>query len=489
MVSSVKDGSLLGTRWHACDMRDSIVGAIARHLSEPFLRVAALSAQFAILLLLGWSLPKSEMGNAMLAFAICRIGSQVVGLGIGHALFIRAAGDDSTAHVKAARVFTIVGLVSGTLLACGIAGLAGLIGGGLNKPGLVPWLVWLSPMALFGVLGSIQGSYLEARHKLASSILWTEAVPGLGRVVALLLLIPFGATAATASLAIWIPQAIAWLVPALSILSARGEGEVSLSLQDVTTAGGFAAYTAASLQLQGIDILVAGALFDSEFIAEYAVASRIATLFPFFSQLVVRRYSPHARALLQQGRLVALQALSDRTGRYSFFTLCGTVAIAILGAHILFSLVLSEYRNSIDILVLLAAAAILRGGFVPADRLLQISGNVRYSTWVMAASFSIVAFLPFLLSRYVGEAAIPAAMLLSAALLNPVLASLTLRRTTIRAYAPWAIVLAAAAAALIVGLICARTPEHVLAFSSALATGAAGLASYVFATKACAHSS
>jgi O-antigen/teichoic acid export membrane protein len=461
-------------------MSVSVVETSARHLTEPSLRVVALFAQFAILLLLGWSLPKSEMGNAMLAYAICRIGSQVVGLGIGHALFIRAAGDHTAAHIQAARVFTLIGLASGIVLAGAIAAIAGPVGAGLNKPGLATWLIWLSPMALFGVLSAIQGSYLEARHRLATSILWTEAAPGIGRIAALLVLIPFGASAVTTSLALWIPQAIAWLLPALSIVAARAEGQINLTSQDVTTAGGFAAYTAASLQLQGIDILVAGFLFDAEFVAEYAIAARIAALFPFFSQLIVRRYSPHARSLLRQGRVAALQELSDRTGRDSFFTLCGTVAI--VGATLLFLVILPEYRNSIGILALLAAAALLRGGFVPADRLLQISGNVRYSTWVMTVSFAIVALLPFLLSSTVGEAAIPTAMLFSAALLNPILALLTLRRTAIHAYAPVAIVLGAAAAVLMIGVMIAGMPDYLVALVSALAAGVAGPAFYAFAT-------
>jgi hypothetical protein len=107
---------------------------------------------------------------------------------------------------------------------------------------------------------------------------------------------------------------------------------------------------------------------------------------------------------------------------------------------------------------------------------------VRYSTWVMTVSFAIVALLPFLLSSTVGEAAIPTAMLFSAALLNPILALLTLRRTAIHAYAPVAIVLGAAAAVLMIGVMIAGMPDYLVALVSALAAGVAGPAFYAFAT-------
>src|SRR5207248_909341 len=60
-------------------------------------------------------------------------------------------------------------------------------------------------------------------------------------------------------------------------------------------------------QLGAADILIAGALFSSETVADYAIASRLAAMFSFFQLAILKRFAPRAGDLLERNDLASLR--------------------------------------------------------------------------------------------------------------------------------------------------------------------------------------
>jgi len=65
----------------------------------------------------------------------------------------------------------------------------------------------------------------------------------------------------------------------------------------VSRAVPFVAATLFANQLGAVDLLVAGVLFSSDAVADYAIAARIAALFGFFQLAMLKRFAPRAGQL------------------------------------------------------------------------------------------------------------------------------------------------------------------------------------------------
>lgn len=106
------------------------------------------------------------------------------------------------------------------------------------------------------------------------------------------------------------------------------------------------------------DILMLGALSNTESVAIYRVGSQLGTLAQIFSVIGIALLSPHASAFYSQGQIRQLQALAAMIGRYSA---AGTgifvVLLVIFGNAMIPMLFGSTYSGAYLISVILAVGA------------------------------------------------------------------------------------------------------------------------------------
>ena len=175
-------------------------------------------------------------------------------------------------------------------------------------------------------------------------------------------------------------------------------------------------------QLGAVDILVAGALFSSEAVADYAVASRIAALYAFFQLALLKRFSPRAGYLQETGDLVALRHEVELCRRLvigcTVFTMCG---IFVLAPYLL--PVFGNYRGAEVLLIWLAIPTFVQSFYATSDRLLISAGQANVAVVLTGLSFTVLTTTPFVTAAWIGMLAIPAAMVVSSIAFQPIVAA------------------------------------------------------------------
>jgi O-antigen/teichoic acid export membrane protein len=385
-------------------------------------RVFALGSQFVVVLVLARLLPKSAFGDFMISFAAYRLLATGIGTGLASVLLYhlsRSTEDTGVLELRLHRSTLLVAALVGTAFCVAAWAGAELIAAEFAKPGLALWLRAMTPFLLFSLLGITSSGSYEGRTQVATAIFLTEVAPNALRLG---LLAPLGFLPLPP---IWIAHVMAvsvalpWAYSVRHLL--KGHGWQRLTRWDYAYAGRLSIYNFAALQVQGVDMIVAGWLFPSQAVADYAIASRIGALFPFFLQLRVRMFGPLAGQMLGRGDREGLQAEILVAKRFATVLVTLTVAGLLLATPIFLRLFWSSSTLA-SLLVLFAFPPVYRSLFAAGDRLLQLGGHADWNMRIQLAALTIVVGLPVLVGRWLGVASLPVAMTVSGFLLNPVIA-------------------------------------------------------------------
>lgn len=412
-------------------------------------RLFALGAQFVVLVVLARVLSKGAFGDAMTVFAFYRIGSLGLGTGLSYVILyhVSRTPDDKVAEIRFHRTVAAVGAAIGIAIAVLVALAAPLIATGVfGKPSLAPWFVSFAPFMVFSTLITVATGALDGRSRITESLMVSEAAPNALRLALLpigaLLALPDTMVAHVMTLSVALP----WLWTARRLLDRSVQGFAPLRRWDASYAAKFVLFSFSSLTLQGFDMLVVGALFSSETVADYAVASRLAVLYPFFQQIVVRRFSPTAGRLLHLGDHQRLQEEVDACRRASIIAVAISIA-AIIGPLPLALQLLGNYHDAIPIAILLALPPTIRSVYASVDRVLQMAGYANWALAIQLTALSTVILFPLATHQVLGVASIPIAMTLASLALNPISSTVLRRRLDVKTIGARDIVLVAVAGA------------------------------------------
>lgn len=396
-------------------------------------RVFALASQLVVLLILSRVLPKSDFGDAMMVFAIYRIWSAGFGTGIGSLLLYHCSRrpDDLYLSTRLHRSAALVGFVLAALLTISCAASAAPLAQFIGKPGLESWLLHMAPLGVGATLMGVLTSALESKSRITQAIVYGEVVPNALRLVLLPLVPLFGLPQLTVAYILSASVLLPWIWGARDLFTARDRGLERWTRWDIGYVARFVFYSLASNQLMGVDMVVVGVFFTSEAAADYAIAARIATLYPFFQVIIARQFTPRAGLLIAQRDLAALQRETDVCRRFSVMAVGMTIAAVLAAGPFLLPL-FGDYGGALPLLLILGTASFTRAFFAGGPPILQIGGASNWSLAIMLASFLIVVAAPYILAPLFGIAALPLSMLLSAVLLNPITGRIVQRRFSVR---------------------------------------------------------
>lgn len=386
-------------------------------------RMFGLASQFVVLIMLSRLLSKQSFGDLMTAFGFYRLAAVALGVGGSLVLLFHVSRhrDDREAEIRLHRYSALVGAVPSGAVALASLFAAAPVAAALGKPSLAIWLRELAPFLLFSTLLVIATGALEGRSRIAESIFWGEVAPNAVRIVLLpavfVLKLPDVFVAHVLTLSVLLP----WLWLARRMCDRSVRGWQPWARWDYNYCGKFVAATLFANQLGAADIVIASLLFSSATVADYAVAARIAALFTFFELALLKRFAPLAGRLLQTKDRAGLHREFETCRRLAIGCVALTVAGVLLAAPLLLRL-LGSYTDARPLLVWLAIPSFVGSFYATSDRLLIIAGQANVALLVTASSFVMLLAGPFGLSPWLGPAAIPAAMILSVALFNPLVA-------------------------------------------------------------------
>lgn len=383
-------------------------------------RIFALGSQFVVLILMSRILAKDVFGEMMIVFALYRLISLGLGTGFGNMILyhIGRSGGDEALDIRLHRTVTLYGMTLSIAIAVGCFFFSAQIADLFGKPGMTVWLQHLSPFVVFSTLNTIAMGSLDGRSQITSSIVMNEVVPNGLRLCLLPLVALFSLAPVAVAHIIWISVALPWVVAALPLMRSSVSGFEKVDWWDLRYAGLYALNTIASQQLQGIDMLVVGALFNSEAAAGYAISSRIATLFPFFQQIILRNFAPRAGFLLSAGDTDTLNRELLSLKNWSIIAVNGLTGAILISAPIVFSL-FGDYISAVPILVVLAAPFVVRSLYAGNDVMLRMSGSAGFGLVIAVASAALVVLTPMVTQHALGIYSVAAGMLISALILNP----------------------------------------------------------------------
>ena len=351
------------------------------------------------------------------------------------------------------------------------------IANALGKPGLAVWFQQLAPFAIFSTLLIISTGALEGRSRISESIALGEVAPNAVRIVLLpavaWLSLPDEYLAHALTLSVLVP----WLWSARHLWDRSVAGLRPWAPWDFSYCGKFVVATLFANQLGAVDILVAGVLFSSEVVADYALAARIAALYGFFQLVMLKRFAPRAARLIETGDLGALRSEVGLCQRLIIG--CGALTIGGILCVAPFLLPLfGNYASAQTFLIWLAIPTFIQSFYETSDRLLIIAGQANVALMLTSSSFFVLTTAPFVTAPLLGVASIPAAMILSALLFNPIVAGRVQKMFAIRTIHPRDIGLIAVGTVALAGYAMAGSPLVGLATCAALGA----IAVYFFAS-------
>jgi O-antigen/teichoic acid export membrane protein len=360
----------------------------------------------------------------MIAFSAYRLIATGIGTGLASVLLYhvsRRGEDHGELEVRLHRSALLVGTFLALALCAGGWFGADAIASAFEKPGLGMWLKTMTPFLLFSLLGMVSSGSYEGRSQVATAIFLTEVAPNALRL-GLLGALPFlGLTDQWVAHVMAASVSLPWILSVRHIFTRSVRGVQWFSLWDYGYAARLAVFNFASLQVQGIDMVVAGWMFPADAVADYAIASRIAALYPFFLQLRVRMFGPVAGRLLARGDHVALQREVTLAKQFSTILVLFTVA-GLLLATPLFLRLFWNSSTLATLLIIFAFAPVYRAHFAAGDRLLQMGGHANWNMGIQLAALAIVVGVPVVAGPSIGVVALPIAMTISGFALNPVIA-------------------------------------------------------------------
>lgn len=398
-----------------------------------FSRIFALGSQFVVLVLLGSLLTKNDFGDFMIAFALMRLLSQGLGTGLATLLLYHVSRDTSIAHQHALhRTATIAGLVVAGASALVLVLVADTIAGWFDKPSLAFWLRGLVLFMTFSTVMTVSTGLYDGRGQIMRSILFSEFFPNLIRLT----LLPLFLVLNLGNPAVIIVMTLSVLVPWIAVLphltQQRDAGFAPLSRWDLHYSGKLTLHSFAAMQIQGIDMLVVGWLFSSGVSADYALASRVAALVPFFQQIIVKAFMAKAGRAIHVGDSTALQREVAHSRRLCVLLVTATTVAALLAYPVLLHVQLDGFAGSQPLLATLVIAPLIRSYFPGADALMRIAGYASSSLAIMLTSAALLVVTPLVLAPLMGIYSIALGMALSAILLNPLIERIVRHRLDVR---------------------------------------------------------
>ena len=386
-------------------------------------RVFGLASQLVVLIILGRMLGKAEFGDLMAAFGFYRVAAIAVGTGASLVVLFHVSRRprDKDFEVRLHRFSTL--LTAAISIAVALIGAlsAPLIARALGKPGLEVWFVHLAPLAVFNSLLLIATGALEGRSRITHSIVLGEVAPNAVRIVLLPLVALAGLPDVYIAHVLTLSVLLPWLAAAPRLFD-RSIGGISAWKQwDYNYSGKFVIATLFANQLAAVDILVMSVLFSSETVGDYAIASRIAAMFSFFQLAMLKRFAPRAGEILAKGDTAALRSEVETCRRLTIG--CGAFTIAgilIIAPYII--PLFGNFTGALGFLTLLAIGSFVSSFYATSDRLLIIAGHANVALTLTASSFSMLTITPFVTAPWLGPIAVPAAMIASAILFNPIVA-------------------------------------------------------------------
>lgn len=387
-------------------------------------RVFALASQFAVLFILSRFVKKDVFGDMMVVFAFYRMTAYGLGTGLGNMILFHVgrSGGNETLDIRLHRTATLWGILISSAIAALCASFAPVIAANFAKPGMAEWLVHMAPFMILSTLNLIATGSLDGRARVTSAIIVGEMLPNGIRLLLFPLIVVLHLPTIAIADAFSISVAVPWIVAAVPMLRRDVHGLERLTAWDGRYAGLYSVNMIISTQLQGLDMLVAGALFSSETVATYAIASRIAVLFPFFQQIILRNFTPRAGLLISLGDMERLNQELIGLKRWSVIAvscLTGAVLVAAPFALPLFG----HYLETVPLLAGLALPAMVRSLFAGNDVVLKMSGRAGFSFAISFAAAACVVIGPAMTHHLLGIYAIPTSMLIGSLILNPIIAA------------------------------------------------------------------
>lgn len=402
---------------------------MARNVSSPALlgaliRAVSLASQLLVLVLMGRLLPKNDFGDAILVFTSYRLLSFAIGSGAGSLLVYHVArhGGDAALDLYLSRRLTVVTgiLAGGVSFACALS--APFISHLFGKPGMAAWLVHMSPLVLFGALLQVSASSLDGRNRVTDSILLTELTPNLLRTFGMTCVAMCGLPQIAVGWVFWLAVAAPWIIDALRLLARRVPSTIKqFGRLDARYAFWMGIYPLLGMQLQGVDMLIAGALFSSGTVAEYSIASRLATLFPFLQQIIVRVFVPRSGPLFKKSDTETINHELEELRRTSLASTAGMAAVILLFAPVVLHL-MGDYSAGLGVLAALALPPLVRSNFAGIEVVLKMRAQGRALAVIAATSLLVIVLGSWLLHGIIGVYALPASMLVSAISINSLMA-------------------------------------------------------------------
>jgi O-antigen/teichoic acid export membrane protein len=387
-------------------------------------RVFGLASQFVVLIILSRMLSKDGFGDLMTAFGFYRVGAAALGIGSSLVLLYHVSRrpDDRAAEVRLHRYSAVLSAAIAAVIALAGFMLADPIAHALDKPGLAVWFRELAPFAIFSTLLTTSTGALEGRSRISESIALAEVAPNAVRIVLLPAIawfhLPDGYVAHAMTLSVLIP----WLWSGRRLWDRSVRGWQPWTAWDVSYCGKFVAATLFANQLGAVDILVAGVLFPSEIVADYALAARIAALYSFFQLALLKRFAPRAARLIDAKDFAALR--QEFAVCRKLIIGCGALTIAGILCVAPFLLpVFGNYAGAWPFMIWLAIPTFIQSFYDTSDRTLIIAGQANVPLAATAASFAVLIVAPFASASLLGPTAIPAAMVASKLLFNPLVAA------------------------------------------------------------------
>jgi O-antigen/teichoic acid export membrane protein len=397
------------------------------HSAAPFgalIRAAGLGTQLLVLILIARLLPKSVFGDAILVFTAYRMLSYAIGSGIGSLLVYHVARDDGAAALDLylTRRLTLATAVLAGSTGIGCALLAPTISGLFQKPGMTDWLVHMSPLVLFGALLQVTASSLDARNRVTQSILLTELAPNVVRVLGIACVAIWELPGLAVAWMFWLSVAAPWAFDATRLLSRKAPTNIKqLGWADARYAFWLGAYPLLGMQLQGIDMLIVGLLFSSTAVAEYSVASRLATLFPFLQQIVVRVFTPRSGPLFKRNDTANINLELRRLRHLSLASTAAMTAVVLAAAPVIMR-VMGDYSAGLGVLIALAIAPLIRSNFAGIEVVLKMRAQGSVLAASAAGTLVLIVTGCWALSGPIGLFALPISMLVSAISINAIIA-------------------------------------------------------------------
>jgi O-antigen/teichoic acid export membrane protein len=387
-------------------------------------RLFGLASQFVVLLIMSRILSKDSFGDLMTAFGFYRLAATALGVGGSLVLLFHISRNpgDRSLEVRLHRYSALLGVAaSATVAVCGVLA-AEPIANALGKPGLVIWFQQLAPFAIFSTLLMISTGALEGRSRISESILLGEVIPNAVRILLLPAVAWLHLPESYVAHAISISALIPWLVSGRRLWDRSVSGLRTWTAWEYSYCGKFVIATLFANQLGAVDVLVASVLFPSGVVADYAVATRIAALFGFFQLAMLKRFAPRAGRLLETGDLDGLRHEVELCRR--LLISCGALTIGglLLVAPFLLP-IFGNYASAQSFLIWLAIPTFVQSFYGTSDRLLIIAGQANVALVLTGSSFLVLTTMPFIAAPWIGPVSIPAAMILSAFLFNPIVAA------------------------------------------------------------------